>query len=265
MHEMIAVAGPEVLPFALFVAAIGLLIGSFLNVCIVRWPAEESVVRPRSRCPQCGNLIAWYDNIPVVSWLVLRAKCRHCKLPIPVRYPLVELAVGVIWGLVAWHYGANVEALRAALFGTILLGIAVCDAREYIIPDEFSVGGIVLGIALAVAGGWLPWPQALLGAAIGFTLLWVVAWLGTKLLGQDAMGGGDIKMLAMIGAFLGWQGVLLTLFLGATLGTLIFLPLKLAGREKLVPFGIFLAIGAAACWVVGPAILDWYMSLMMGQ
>ena len=124
---------------------------------------------------------------------------------------------------------------------------------------------MVLGIALAVAGGWLPWPQALLGAAIGFTLLWVVAWLGTKLLGQDAMGGGDIKMLAMIGAFLGWQGVLLTLFLGATLGTLIFLPLKLAGREKLVPFGIFLAIGAAACWVVGPAILDWYMSLMMGQ
>ncbi len=261
---MIAGTGAQVLPFALYAAALGLLIGSFLNVCIVRWPAEQSVVRPRSRCPQCGNLIAWYDNIPVVSWLVLRARCRHCRLPIPVRYPLVELAVGVMWGVAAWYYGADLEALRAALFGTILLGIAVSDAREYIIPDEFSVGGIVLGILLAIAGGALPWPQAILGAAIGFTLLWAVAWLGSKLLGQDAMGGGDIKMLAMIGAFLGWQGVLLSLFLGAALGTLIFLPLKLAGREKLVPFGIFLAIGSAACWVVGPAIIAWYTSMMMG-
>jgi leader peptidase (prepilin peptidase)/N-methyltransferase len=264
MHVMIAGAGAQALPFALYAAALGLLFGSFLNVCIVRWPAEESVIKPRSRCPQCGNLIAWYDNIPVVSWLLLRAKCRHCKLPIPVRYPLVELAVGVMWGVVAWHYGADIEALRAALFGTILLGIAVSDAREYIIPDEFSVGGMVLGILLALAGGALPWPQAILGAAVGFTLLWVVAWLGTKLLGQDAMGGGDIKMLAMIGAFLGWQGVLLSLFLGATLGTLIFLPLKLAGREKLVPFGIFLALGAAACWVVGPAIIAWYATTMLG-
>ena len=264
MHTLIAVAGPNVLPFAVFAAIVGLLVGSFLNVCIVRWPAEESVVRPRSRCPQCGNLIAWYDNIPVVSWLVLRARCRHCTLPIPVRYPLVELAVGVIWGLAAWHYGAAIEGLRAALFGTILLGIAVADGREYIIPDEFSIGGMVLGLVLAFAGGWLPWPQAMLGAAIGFTLLWVVAWAGSRLLGQDAMGGGDIKMLAMIGAFLGWKGVLLSLFLGAALGTVIFLPLKLAGREKLVPFGIFLAIGAAACWVVGPAIISWYSTQMLG-
>src|SRR5512140_319590 len=193
MHILIAGAEAQSLPFALYLAALGLLIGSFLNVCIVRWPAEESVVRPRSRCPQCGNLIAWYDNIPVLSWLALRARCRHCQLPIPVRYPLVELAVGVMWGVVAWCYGADLEALRAALFGTILLGIAVTDAREYIIPDEFSVGGMVLGILLAIAGGALPWPQAILGAAIGFALLWTVAWLGSKLLGQDAMGGGDIK------------------------------------------------------------------------
>jgi leader peptidase (prepilin peptidase)/N-methyltransferase len=262
---MIDILGPQVVPFAAFAAVLGLLIGSFLNVCIVRWPAEESVVKPRSRCPQCGNLIAWYDNIPVVSWIALGAKCRHCKLPIPIRYPLVELAVGLLWGVVAWHYGLSVEALRAALFGTILLGIAMSDAREYIIPDEFSIGGTVLGIVLAFAGGTLPWMQAVLGAGIGFSLLWAVAWAGTRLLGQDAMGGGDIKMLAMIGAFLGWQGVLLTLFLGAALGTVIFLPLKLAGREKLVPFGIFLAIGAAACWVVGPALIDWYSTTMLGR
>ncbi|MES2123227.1 MAG: prepilin peptidase [Gemmatimonadota bacterium] len=250
--------------FPLLAGLFGLLFGSFLNVCIVRWPALESVVSPRSRSPLCGNLIAWYDNLPVLSWLLLRGKCRHCGLPIPVRYPLVELGVAILWAVVAWHYGPTVEFFRAGVFGTILIGIAMTDAREYIIPDEFSIGGTVIGIAFAFLGGALAWQQSLLGAAIGFSLLWVVAWLGTKLLGEDAMGGGDIKMMAMIGAFLGWQGVLLTLFLGALLGTLIFLPLKIAGREKLVPFGIFLAIGSAACWVAGPAIIHWYQLTFLG-
>ena len=258
-----------VLPVA---AVLGLLIGSFLNVCIVRWPALESVVKPRSRCPQCGNLIAWFDNIPVVSWLVLRAKCRHCKLPIPSRYPLIELTTGCIWFAAAWRYGYDLETLRAAIFGTILLGIAVTDAREYIIPDEFSIGGTALGIlfafALLLIGNPNPhalgWREALIGAVAGFALLWLVAWLGSKAFGKDAMGGGDIKMMAMIGAFLGWQGVLLTVFLGAVFGTIVFLPLKLAGRDKLVPFGIFLAIGAALCWVMGPALIEWYSRTMLG-
>lgn len=244
---------------------LGLLFGSFLNVCVVRWPAEQSVVSPRSRCPKCESLIAWYDNIPIVSWLVLRARCRRCGLPIPVRYPLVELAVGVIWGVSVWRYGVEVEALRAALFGTILLGIAVTDAREYIIPDEFSIGGMVIGVVLAVLGGALPWVQSLLGAGAGFALLWLIAVAGTRLFGEDAMGGGDVKMMAMIGAFLGWQGVLLTLFLGALLGTVIFLPIKLAGKDKLVPFGIFLAIGAAATWIAGPALIEWYRVSMLGM
>ncbi|MGH7593692.1 MAG: prepilin peptidase [Gemmatimonadales bacterium] len=253
-------------------AVFGLLVGSFLNVCIVRWPALESVVRPRSRCPKCGNLIAWYDNVPVVSWLLLRARCRHCKLPISWNYPLVELATAGIWMVAAWRYGSDLESLRAALFGTILLGIAVTDAREYIIPDEFSIGGTALGILFAFVASWtghpaavhtLPWPQAILGAATGFALLWLIAFLGSKALRQDAMGGGDIKMMAMIGAFLGWQGVLLTLFLGALLGTLIFLPFKLAGRDKLVPFGIFLAIGAAASWIAGPVLMAWYRGMLL--
>jgi len=259
--------------FVLLLAGVfGLLAGSFLNVCIVRWPARESVIKPRSRCPQCGNLIAWYDNIPVLSWLVLRARCRHCNLPIPWRYPLIELATACIWVAAAWKYGYSVEALRAALFGTLLLGIAVTDAREYIIPDEFSIGGTALGILFAFVAPLtgmpldphaLLWTQALLGAAIGFGALWIVAYLGTKAFGKDAMGGGDIKMMAMIGAFLGWQGVLLSLFLGAVCGTLVFLPLKLAGRDKLVPFGIFLALGAAVCWVAGPALVDWYARTML--
>jgi leader peptidase (prepilin peptidase)/N-methyltransferase len=243
---------------------LGLLVGSFLNVCIVRWPAEESVVRPRSRCPQCGNLIGWYDNIPVVSWLALRAKCRHCALPIPARYPLVELATGIIWAWAAWRYGVSLEMLRAAVFFTILLGIAMTDAREYIIPDEFSLGGAVLGLIFAFAGGALPWPDALIGALVGYGLLWLVAVIGHRMFGEEAMGGGDVKMMAMIGAFLGWQGVLLTLFLGALIGTAIFLPMKLMGREKLVPFGIFLAIGAAAMWLVGDALVAWYTVQVLG-
>ena len=251
---------------------LGLLIGSFLNVCIVRWPVLESVVSPRSRCPQCGNLIAWYDNVPVLSWLMLRAKCRHCKLPIPWRYPLIELATGGIWVASACWYGYSLESLRAALFGTLLLGIAVTDAREYIIPDEFSIGGTAIGILFAFASlgigvaahpHALGWRESLVGAAVGFGLLWLVAWLGSKAFGRDAMGGGDIKMMAMIGAFLGWQGVLLTLFLGAVFGTIIFLPLKLMGRDKLVPFGIFLAIGAALGWVVGPSLIEWYSRTLL--
>lgn len=258
--ELMAPTGP----FVALMAALGLLLGSFLNVCIVRWPAEQSVVRPRSRCPQCENLIAWYDNIPVVSWLVLRARCRHCGKAIPWRYPAVELATGVIWAWAAWQYGPSVEMVRAGLFFTILLGIAMTDAREYIIPDEFSVGGAGLGIVFAFAGGALGWSDALLGAAVGYALLWLIAVAGTRAFGQDAMGGGDIKMMAMVGAFLGWTGVLLTLFLGALLGTLIFLPLRIAGKDVLVPFGIFLAIGAAATWLVGPELVEWYRVAVLG-
>jgi len=269
-HDYSIVVSPD-LPLIGIALVFGLLIGSFLNVCIVRWPALESVVAPRSRCPQCGNLIAWYDNIPVLSWLILRAKCRHCQLPIPWRYPLIELATALIWVAAVQAYGLDLESLRAALFGTILLGIAVTDAREYIIPDEFSIGGTAIGILFAfaplLAGHANPhaltWTQSLIGAATGFLLLWLVAFLGSKAFGKDAMGGGDIKMMAMIGAFLGWQGVLLTLFLGAVFGTIVFLPLKLAGKDKLVPFGIFLAIGAALCWAFGPALVAWYTTTIL--
>ncbi len=251
-------------PLAAFAGAFGLLLGSFLNVCITRWPAELSVVAPRSRCPRCGYQITWYDNIPILSWLMLGAKCRQCALPIPIMYPLVELATGMIWGLAVAWYGFEVEAARAATFGTLLLGIAMTDAREYIIPDEFSIGGTVIGLGFAFLGGALGWQPAPLGAVVGYGLLWLIAVVGQKAFGEEAMGGGDVKMMAMIGAFLGWQGVLLTLFLGALIGTLIFLPMRLMGKEKLVPFGIFLAIGGAAYWVVGDAMVTWYRVSVLG-
>ena len=239
-------------------ALFGAVIGSFLNVCIVRLPADQSVVSPPSRCPRCGKPVEWRDNIPVLSWLLLGGKCRGCREPISMLYPLVELAVAVLWGVMAWRYGLSLEALKGALFGTLLLGIALTDAREYIIPNEFTYGGLAIGLILSAAGGLSAVVAALAGAAVGFGILWLVGVAGRWAFKEEAMGGGDIKMMAMVGSFVGWQGVLLTIFLGALAGTAIFLPLTLIGKKKLVPFGVFLAIGAAVTFVVGPAIIDWY-------
>lgn len=239
-------------------ATFGALIGSFLNVCIVRLPKDESVVSPRSKCPTCGLLVAWYDNIPVLSWLWLRGKCRGCRLPISPLYPVVELLVALLWGWMAWRYGFGLEGLRGAVFGTLLVGIAFTDAREYIIPNEFSIGGLILGLLFAAAAGLGAFQVAALGAGIGFGLLWLVGAVGTWAFKEEAMGGGDIKMMAMVGAFVGWQGVLLTVFLGALIGTLVFLPLVFLGKKKLVPFGVFLAMGAVTTFLLGPAIFAWY-------
>jgi leader peptidase (prepilin peptidase) / N-methyltransferase len=249
-----------------YATAMGAIVGSFLNVCILRWGAEpkQSVVRPPSRCPRCGQRVAWYDNLPVLSWLLLRGRCRGCREPISIQYPLIELATAALWGYLAWRQGLTLETLRGAVFGTILLGIAMTDARAYIIPDEFTWGGLALGLLLSLAGGLHSFTAAALGAAVGFALLWLVAVLGTWAFKQDAMGGGDIKMMAMVGAFVGWKGVLLTVFLGSLLGSLIFVPLTLAGRKKLVPFGIFLAMGAAASYLIGPPILAWYTGFLTG-
>lgn len=255
-------AGFEIVAAAMF----GAVIGSFLNVCILRWGAEpkESVVRPRSRCPRCARGLAWYDNIPVLSWLLLRARCRGCGQPISVQYPLIELATAGIWAYMAWRSGISFEALRGAVFGTILLGIAMTDARAYIIPDEFTWGGLLIGLLFGLLDGWPGLGTAALGALVGFAVLWLVGTVGTWVFKEDAMGGGDVKMMAMVGAFLGWQGILLTIFLGAFLGSLVFLPLMLAGRRKLVPFGIFLSLGAAITYLFGPSLADWYGGFLLG-
>jgi leader peptidase (prepilin peptidase) / N-methyltransferase len=241
----------------------GLALGSFLNVCSLRWPQDESVVAPRSRCPGCQAAIPWHDNLPVLSWLLLRGRCRHCGEGISVQYPLVELATGLIWGGMFLFHGPEPEAVRGALFLTILLGITASDARFYIIPDQFTLGGLVLGLALAFLTPAIGWAQALIGAALGLALLWFVAWAGEKAFGKEAMGGGDIKMMAMVGAFLGWQGVLLTVFLGSFLGAVIFGPISLK-TGKLVPFGIFLAAGAAVTYGWGDLLVGWYLEWAFG-
>lgn len=250
------------LAIILFFAAIGAVVGSFLNVCILRLPAEQSVVSPPSRCPQCGSGVRWFDNIPVLSWLILRGRCRNCGNPISIQYPLIELATAILWAWMAARSGSELESVRAALFLTLLLGIAMTDAREYIIPDEFSIGGLLIGLGFSLPAGMVGFRDAVIGAAVGFVLLWVVAWLGKHAFKKEAMGGGDIKMMAMVGAFVGWQGVFLTIFLGSVVGTVIFGPLALAGKKKDVPFGIFLALGAAVAFLWGDAILEWYRGYM---
>ena len=267
----------------LLAGVLGAMLGSFLNVCVYRLPRNESVVRPRSRCPACGQPIAWYDNIPALSWLLLLGRCRSCKARISVQYPLVEVAVGLVWFGGVAQFGITVEALRAAVFVTLLLGIALTDAQHYVIPDIFSLGGTAVGIAVALFHGGLPWWHAVLGAALGYGLLWFVRWAGDVALRRGWIGGkeletvleegeerttmgeGDLRMMAMVGAFLGPAGVVLTVFLGSLAGSLVFVPLRLAGRQVAVPFGVFLAVGAVAALLVGPALVAWYLGVIAGQ
>src|SRR5262245_65983251 len=186
---------------------VGLCVGSFLNVCILRLPRDQSLLRPRSTCPHCKQPIAWRDNIPLFSWLWLRGKCRWCHTPISVQYPLIEALVGVLFGVSLFVYGLTLHAVAAAVFGTILLGIAITDARHYIIPDEFTWGGLVIGLLIALGGVALAFLQALLGAAVGFALLWLVGTAGAWVFKEEAMGGGDSKMMAIVGSFVHWHGV----------------------------------------------------------
>jgi leader peptidase (prepilin peptidase)/N-methyltransferase len=246
-----------------YAGILGGCLGSFLNVCIYRLPAGESVVSPPSHCPNCDMVIGWRDNVPVVSWLLLRGRCRGCGTGISPQYPLVELACAAIWVGAAIRYGVQWQGLVVALFFTLLLGIALTDARSYIIPDEFSIGGLILGVALSFAPGGLTWKESVVGAVLGFGFLYLTGLLGEWWLKKPAMGGGDIKMMAMVGAFLGPLGAVLTVFLGALVGTVIFLPVSLR-TKKLVPFGIFLAVGAAVTSLWGEAILTWYRVRYLG-
>ena len=248
----------------LFYVTAGLLgaaLGSFMNVCIHRLPQGESVVRPRSYCPGCGKEITARDNIPVLSWLFLRGRCRQCGERISFQYPLVELATIGIWLGMALGYGPTLRALAGAIFFTLLLSIAITDARHYLIPDELSIGGLASGLALAVLTELVTGVPTILasvaGAALGFLLLLGVGLIGDWVFKKPAMGGGDMKMMAMIGAYLGPVGAVLTIFLGALAGSLIFGPISLR-TGKMVPFGVFLALGGAVTFLLGDALIDWY-------
>lgn len=251
------------LVFLAYAAVLGAAIGSFINVLVVRLPAGRSPVRPRSACPACGAAIAWYDNVPILSWLVLRGRCRRCGTRISAQYLLVEAGTALMWLGIAWLYGPSWVGLRGAVLISLVLTIALIDARHYLIPDALSLGGLVAGLALAPLPGPPSILAALLGAAAGFGVLFVVGLVGEWIFKKPAMGGGDMKMMAMVGAFLGPSGAMLTIFLGALVGTIVFAPVALR-TDREVPFGVFLAIGAATTFLVGDLLVGWYAGLFLG-
>ncbi len=215
-------------------AALGACVGSFLNVCILRWPAEESVVSPRSRCPRCQRMIRWYENIPIASWVALRAKCAGCGLPISARYPAIELIVALGWLASGLAFGPGLTAIRVAVFGTILFGIAVTDLEKYLIPDGFTVTGLVFTLAMSFAGyfvsEWSPFAtplDAIVGACAGAGAIAIIGWLGEAALKREAMGFGDVTLMAFAGAALGPIKSLMTIFMGAFLGAVVFLVIVL--------------------------------------
>jgi leader peptidase (prepilin peptidase)/N-methyltransferase len=220
---------------------LGAMIGSFLNVCILRWGAEpkQSVVRPPSRCPKCGRGLRWYENVPIVAWLALRGRCRGCREPISPQYPLIELTTALLWAFMAWRYGFGLEALQGAAFLTLLLGIAMTDARAYIIPHEFSVGGAAIAIALsAVAGPEAPGVRdALLGACFGAGLVLLIGEVSEMLAGQEAMGGGDCALMGMVGAFCGWEAVLPVVGVGAAISVVLYIVASLRPRTATADAG----------------------------
>jgi len=253
----------------IYAFVLGALIGSFLNVCIYRWPAEQSVIRPRSHCAGCGSTIPWYDNIPIISWILLRGRCRRCGAPISVQYPIIELATALVWTAAAIRFGWSIEGASSAIFLTILLGIALTDAREMVIPDQFSLGGTAIGLGLAAAPGGMPFVAALIGAVASYAALWAIKWGAEKAFRKPALGVGDIHMMAMVGAFLGVNGAILTILLGSILGLAIGVPLmmrrsQLKSLSTYLPLGTFLAMGGAIAHAWGPAIMDWYLRAVLG-
>jgi leader peptidase (prepilin peptidase)/N-methyltransferase len=251
----------------IYAALLGAAIGSFLNVCVYRWPAEQSVLRPRSRCPGCGQPVRWYDNIPILSYLWLRGRCRNCGTVISAQYPAVELVTALIWLGAAVRFGASIDALHSALLLTLLLGIALTDAKEMVIPDQFSLGGTVIGLVLAALPGGFSIVTAVVGAAVGYAGFWLIKLAAEKLLKKPALGVGDIHMMAMVGAFTGVQGVFITMFTGSLAGLLIGVPImwargKLSVLGTYIPLGVFLALGAAGAHLWGDLLVQWYMDMV---
>lgn len=242
---------------------VGAMIGSFLNVCIWRLPREESIVFPPSHCPDCDAAIRPWDNVPIVSYLLLRGRCRACGAPISWRYPAVEALTGVMATALLWRFGLSPAFAVAAVFVAALIVISFIDLDHQIIPDEISLPGIVVGLVVAAVGYGPPLVDSAIGVLLGGGLLWAVAAGYAALTQREGMGGGDIKLLAMIGAFLGWRGVLVTVILGSLSGAVVGLALiNLGGADRRVPipFGPFLALGAVCALFCGDALIDWYLS-----
>ncbi|MDB4870036.1 MAG: hypothetical protein JWL97_1040 [Gemmatimonadales bacterium] len=274
----------------IYVFTVGACMGSFLNVCIGRWPEGLSVIKPRSRCPKCGHQIKATENIPLVSWLLLRGRCSGCGERISVQYPIVELLVGLLWLAAFLQFGLSFTAFRVAVFATVLLGISITDAKHFLIPDGFTVFGVFfvlltsfvalyLGESFPFAGPW----DAVIGMCVGAGAISIVGWLGEVWLKRPAMGFGDVTLMAVVGAAVGPTRGLLTIFIGAVIAPIVLLgvvyPLSARGladdagqtelalessgswRKRELPFGVFLAPAALIALLWGDTIISWYLRI----
>jgi leader peptidase (prepilin peptidase)/N-methyltransferase len=255
--------------FFLWAFLLGLVVGSFLNVCIHRLPRHLSIVVPRSHCPDCGRVIRWYDNIPLLSYLWLLGRCRSCKKPIPLRYPLVEAVTGVLSVLVYLKFGVGLSyVFYFLLFAAPLVAIAFIDLERKIIPDVLSLTGIAVGTLATIILSGLPFTAALLkslwGILAGGGALFFISWFYERLRRQEGIGGGDVKLAAMLGAFFGWKAVFVILLLASLLGSVAGVILMIArrqGAQTAIPFGPFLAAGALLHLFVGNELLHWYLNM----
>jgi len=252
-------------PEIALVGVFGLMVGSFLNVCIARLPRGESIVTPPSTCPKCRRRLAWRDNIPVVSYLLLKGKCRQCAAPISARYPLVEVATAIVFVVQAMMEPTMGAHLASRLVLTaLLLALAMTDAETFRLPNPLTYGGVViaLGLSLVAPPGVV---DAVLGALLGAGILLAIRWAWLRATGTDAMGLGDVKMLAMIGAFLGWPQVFVVLLLSTVAGAAVGIAVTLTGRGSMrtkLPFGVFLSMAAFVASLIGEPLLAWYLGLL---
>jgi len=242
-------------------AAFGAIIGSFLNVCIHRLPRGESVVWPASRCPKCARELAWYENIPVASYLALRGRCRGCHAPISIRYPIIEAVTACAFAGSIWLYGPTVLGASRIVFACILIVLFAVDLEHHLLPNVITLPGIAVGFAFSFFAdpGWL---DSLIGIVAGGGLLFAIAEVYYRVRHEEGLGMGDVKMLAMVGAFLGWKLTLITLMMASFAGSIVGLALVARGRGTMkyaLPFGTFLALGAAMSAVAGTPLLAWYI------
>ena len=261
--------------FYIFAFIFGAVVGSFLNVCICRLPRNESIVFPPSHCPNCDFKIPFYDNVPIFSYLVLRGKCRSCKGPISIQYPLVELVNALLTLFLFMKFGASLTFLFLFIFCSALVVITFIDLEHQIIPDGISLPGIPLGFVssffisdLYHEGMLLGWQSSLIGIAAGGGSLWLVASGYELITKKEGMGGGDIKLLAMMGAFLGWPAIPFIIFVSSLIGSVIGITVMLVQRKdaKLaIPFGPFLALGAVLYIFFGSQVIHWYIGLSGGM
>ena len=241
---------------------LGLIVGSFSNVCIYRIPRNESIIYPASHCPNCSTTIKPIDNIPLLSYILLKGRCRNCRNRISLEYPIVEFLTGIIYILIFLMYGLNWQFIVYMILSTALIIIAFIDLNEQIIPDVISLPGIALGLILSFFVPYISFMNSILGAVAGGGIILIIALAGSVIFKKEAMGGGDVKLASMVGAFLGWRYTVISLFFGFFLGALagVFLILsKIKNKEDLIPFGPFIILGTFISILYGEKIISWYL------